>query len=108
MHDNKPLSEKLEELFGKEPLAPVEEELFKWFLFAWNGKGSGIKNLKAVEFERFKNGLVRLAGVVYRGEQAVNKSSFGILSRRFCPRSLSTGASAEVISFLICQRLLSL
>lgn len=66
MNDDRPLLEKLEELFGDEPLQPVEEELFKWFIFSYSGKGNGIKNLDGLNFELFKTRLTLLIDAVYR------------------------------------------
>ncbi len=59
------LLEKLEELFGEEPFDPVEEELFKWFMFAYFGDGKEIKNLDNSNFELFKNRFILLIDAIY-------------------------------------------
>ncbi len=59
------LLEKLEELFHDEPFDPVEEELFKWFMFSYAGKGSGIKGLDSLNFELFKGKLDSLIDAIY-------------------------------------------
>jgi len=69
MNDGQSLLEKLEELFGDEPLDPVKEELFKWFLFAYTGKGNGVKNLDSLNFELFKDKLTVLIDAVYQWHQ---------------------------------------
>jgi hypothetical protein len=65
--------ETLEELFGEEPFSPLEEELFKWFLFAHFGKGRDIKNLDNAAFEKFKNKLALLIDVLYQSNISENK-----------------------------------
>jgi len=59
------LLEKLEGLFGDEPFDPVEEELFKWFLYVYSGKGSAIKELDNLNYELFKCRLNLLIDAVY-------------------------------------------
>jgi hypothetical protein len=66
MKIDQPLLEKLEGLFGDEPFDPVEEELFKWFLYMYSGKGSGIKDLDILNFELFKDKLYLLINAVYQ------------------------------------------
>ncbi|MES2063126.1 MAG: hypothetical protein V4456_14460 [Bacteroidota bacterium] len=69
MESNHPLLEKLEELFGNEPFDPIEEELFKWFMFAYTGRGSGIKKLDRLNFELFKSKLNSLIDAIYQWQQ---------------------------------------
>ncbi|MDB4926551.1 hypothetical protein [Mucilaginibacter sp.] len=69
MNKGQPLLEKLEELFIDEPLNPAEEELFKWFLFAYTGKGSGIMDLDILKFKLFKDKLAILVDAVYQWHQ---------------------------------------
>jgi hypothetical protein len=66
MSSSQPLLEKLEELFGNESFNPIEEELFKWFIFAYTGKGSGIKDFDTLNFEVFKDKLNILIDAVYQ------------------------------------------
>ena len=63
------LLEKLEGLFGDEPFGFVDEELFKWFLFMYSGKGSGIKDLDILNFELFNDKLNLLINAVYQYHQ---------------------------------------
>ena len=58
--------EKLEDLFGDEPFGLVEEELFQWFFFTYNGLGSGIKKLDTSNLELFKDRLAILIDAVYQ------------------------------------------
>lgn len=67
MEANQSLLETLEELFGDEPFSPVEEELFKWFIFAYFGKGKDIKNLDSLDFGHFKDKLTLLLNSIYNG-----------------------------------------
>ncbi|HEY5327204.1 MAG TPA: hypothetical protein VIJ27_09395 [Mucilaginibacter sp.] len=69
MDEGQPLLEKLEELFGNEPFDAVEEELFKWFQYAYTGKGSSIKDLDTLNFELFKARLTVLINAVYQWRQ---------------------------------------
>jgi hypothetical protein len=69
MHEGQSLLEKLEKLFGDEPLDPVEEELFKWFLYSYTGKGSSIEDLDKLSFELFKDKLTLLMDAVYQWHQ---------------------------------------
>ena len=69
MNDGQPLLEKLEDQFGDEPFGPVEEELYQWFLFAYTGKGSGIKDLDTVNLELFKDRLGVLIDAVYQWQR---------------------------------------
>jgi hypothetical protein len=62
------LESKIEDLFGGEPLNEVDEELFKWLMFAYN-KGGGIKNLDNQNFELFKDKLIQLVDTVYQLQQ---------------------------------------
>lgn len=71
MNSSHPFLEKLEELFHDEPFAPIEEELFKWFMFAYIGKGTGIKTLNNLDFELFKTKLKTLIDAVYLYHQEV-------------------------------------
>jgi len=66
MNSSQPFLEKLEELFHDEPFDPIEEELFKWFMFAYTSKGSGIKDLDSLNFELFKNKLNVLIDAIYQ------------------------------------------
>ena len=54
MNNNQPLLKKLEKLFNDEQFNAIEEELFKWFMFAYTDKGNGIKQLDSLNFEFFK------------------------------------------------------
>jgi hypothetical protein len=65
MNSSHPLLEKLEELFHDEPFDPIEEELFKWLMFVYTGKGNGIKDLDSLNFEAFKGKLNVLIDAVY-------------------------------------------
>lgn len=58
------LDKQIEELFGKEPLESVEDELFRWFLFAYN-KGNGIRSLNRLEFDLFKEKFAILIELIY-------------------------------------------
>jgi hypothetical protein len=69
MNKHQPLLEKLEELFGDEPFNPAEEELFKWFLFAYTGKGSDIKDLDSLKFVLFKDKFIILVDAIYQWHQ---------------------------------------
>lgn len=69
MNVDQPLLEKLEGLFGSEPFDHVEEELFKWFIYMYSGKGSGIKDLDTINFELFKDKLNLLINAVYQYHQ---------------------------------------
>ena len=66
MDGSQPLLEKLEKLFHDEPFDPIEEELFKWFIFAYTGKGTGIKNLDSLSLELFKDKLNSLVDALYQ------------------------------------------
>ncbi len=63
------LLEKLEELFGEEPFDPVEEELFKWFMFAYLGDGKEMKNMDSLNFKVFRDKLALLIDAVYEWHQ---------------------------------------
>jgi hypothetical protein len=65
MSDRKDLLTKLNELFKEEPLNAVDEELFQWYLFAYNGMGKGISSLDRSSYELFKVKLVELLDAVY-------------------------------------------
>jgi hypothetical protein len=69
MNDGQPLLEKLEDLFGDEPFGPVEEELYQWFLFAYDGKGKGINDLDTLDLEIFKGRLAILIDGVYQWQR---------------------------------------
>ncbi|HTK21049.1 MAG TPA: hypothetical protein VL442_16115 [Mucilaginibacter sp.] len=69
MNSSSPLLEVLEELFHDDLFDPVEEELFKWFLFAYTGKGNGIKNLDARSLEVFKSKLDILLNAIHNWHQ---------------------------------------
>jgi len=69
MNSGSPLLEVLEELFHDDLFDPVEEELFKWFLFAYTGKGNGIKNLDTLSLEVFKNKLDILLNAIHHWHQ---------------------------------------
>ena len=69
MNEGQSLLEKLEKLFGNEPFDPVEEELFKWFLYSYTGKGSSIEDLDKLSFELFKDKLTVLMDAVYQWHQ---------------------------------------
>jgi len=45
MNSSHPFLEKLEELFHDEPFAPIQEELYKWFMFAYIGKHEPVSRL---------------------------------------------------------------
>jgi len=64
MSDSKELLTKLNELF-KEPLNAVDEELFQWYLFAYNGMGKSISSFDRPSYELFKVKLVELLDAVY-------------------------------------------
>lgn len=66
MNVSQPLLEKLEDMFGDEPFGPIEEELFQWFLFAYTGKGNGIKDLDTINFDLFKERLITLINEIYQ------------------------------------------
>jgi hypothetical protein len=63
------LERKIEDLFGEEPFNDVDEELFRWLMFAYFDKGSNIKNLDSPNFERFKDKLAVLIDAVYLWHQ---------------------------------------
>lgn len=63
------LLEKLEELFGEEPFDQVEEELFKWFMFAYLGDGKEMKNMDSLNFKVFRDKLALLIDAVYEWHQ---------------------------------------
>jgi hypothetical protein len=63
------LERKIESLFGEEPFNEVDEELFRWLIFAYFEKGSNIKNLDDVDFKTFKDKLAVLIDVVYQWHQ---------------------------------------
>jgi len=65
MSVNQSFLEKLDGIFSDEPFDQVEEELFKWFLYAYSGKGNGIKNLNELNYELFKYKLNTLIDAVY-------------------------------------------
>lgn len=75
MEANQSLLETLEELFGEEPFSPVEEELFKWLLFAYFGKGKDMKNLDNNAFEKFKTKLALLNDALYNEYKTKNQSN---------------------------------
>jgi hypothetical protein len=66
MNDGQAFLEKLEDLFGNEPLGSVEEQLFQWFLFAYTGKGNGLKDLDNLNFEIFKERLLVVIDAIYQ------------------------------------------
>ena len=66
MNNSQPLLEKLEDMFGDEPLGPIEEELFQWFLFAYTSKGNKIKDLDTSDFKIFKRRLNILIDAIYQ------------------------------------------
>ncbi len=63
------LEKKIESLFGEEPFNEVDEELFRWLMFAYFDKGSNIKNLDDLNFETFKDKLSVLIDAVYQWHQ---------------------------------------
>ncbi|MBD1364526.1 hypothetical protein IDJ77_11965 [Mucilaginibacter sp. ZT4R22] len=63
------LKKKIEDLFGEEPLNEVDEELFKWLMFAYLDKGSGMKDLDGLNFELFKEKLTLLVDAIYKLHQ---------------------------------------
>ncbi len=69
MDSSQSLLEKLEKLFGEEPLSPLDEELFKWFMFAYLGGGKEIKNLDSLNFELFKDKFTLLIEAIYLWHQ---------------------------------------
>ena len=72
MYEYQPLLEKLEYLSGDEPLGPVEDELFQWFLFAYTGKGHGIKDFNQFNFAAFKDHLTLIIDTIYQWHQDKN------------------------------------
>lgn len=60
------IEKEIEDLFGEEPLGPVEEELFKWMLFSYSERGCGINGLDRLDFELFKDKLMKLVEAVYQ------------------------------------------
>lgn len=63
------LEKKIEDLFGEEPLNEVDEELFKWLMFSYFDKGSGMKDLDDLNFELFKGKLTLLVDAIYQLHQ---------------------------------------
>lgn len=63
------LEKKIESLFGEEPFKDVDEELFRWLMFAYFDTGSNIKNLDALNFEMFKGKLAVLIDAIYEWHQ---------------------------------------
>ena len=63
------LEKKIKELFEEENPGLVEEELFKWLIFAYFGKGSSIKELDSLDFELFKDKLILLVDAIYNWHQ---------------------------------------
>jgi hypothetical protein len=63
------LERKIEDLFGEEPFNEVDEELFRWLMFAYFDKGSNIKNLDGLNFKMFKDKLSVLIDAVYQWHQ---------------------------------------
>lgn len=48
------LEQTIDEIFGDEPFGPVDEQLFKWFVYSLIGKGRDIRKLDALNFVLFK------------------------------------------------------
>ncbi|MBT2560107.1 hypothetical protein J7E50_02580 [Pedobacter sp. ISL-68] len=63
------IERKIEDLFGDEPFKPVEEELFKWLIFAYFDRGKGISDLDLSGFECFKVKLMTMVEDVYQLSQ---------------------------------------
>jgi hypothetical protein len=72
MNDSQLLLEKLEDMFGDEPFGQVEEELFQWFLFAYNARGNNIKDMDNLNLEVFKERLNILIDTIYLWHQDRN------------------------------------
>jgi hypothetical protein len=67
------LEQTIDELFGDEPFGPIDEQLFKWFVYSFIGKGRDIAKLNTMNFILFKEKLTVLLDAVY--EWHVNEAT---------------------------------
>ncbi|RKR82857.1 hypothetical protein BDD43_3048 [Mucilaginibacter gracilis] len=60
------LEQTIDQVFGAEPYNAVDEQLFKWLIYALIGNGRYVRTLDALNFTLFKEKLSVLLDAVYQ------------------------------------------